>query len=140
MYILQSIGLEKHAKHTYKQLSGGQKQKFSIATTIINKPKIIFLDEPTTGLDPIARRQLWQQIIDLKNNGTSIVITTHYMEEAEVLCDKIAIMDKGKILKTGSPKSLIESLIATGYTNSKQTLAANLEDVFIATTGKDIYE
>ncbi len=136
--ILESIGLQKHAKHTYKQLSGGQKQKFSIATTIINNPKIIFLDEPTTGLDPLARRQLWQQILDLKQGGATIVITTHYMEEAETLCDNIAIMDRGKILKIGTPTALIEELLANGFKPEKQILAANLEDVFIAVTGKNI--
>ena len=138
MEVLSSTGLEKHANHTYKQLSGGQKQRFSIATTIINNPKIIFLDEPTTGLDPVARRQLWQQITELKQGGTTIVLTTHYMEEAEMLCDKIAIMDKGEILKTGSPAALIQELLASGFIPSRNIQPANLEDVFIAITGKTI--
>ncbi|RYY10913.1 MAG: ABC transporter ATP-binding protein, partial [Chitinophagaceae bacterium] len=84
--LLKTVNLEDKAKSKYKELSGGQKQRFSIATTLINKPKIIFLDEPTTGLDPQARRNLWDLITDIRKQGTTIIITTHYMDEAEVLC------------------------------------------------------
>ena len=85
--LLQLVNLEDKAKNKYKELSGGQKQRFSIATTLINRPKIIFLDEPTTGLDPQARRNLWDLIRDIRSKGTTVIITTHYMDEAEVLCD-----------------------------------------------------
>src|SRR3954468_955885 len=94
--LLAVFNLEDKAKAKFKELSGGQKQRFSIATTLINKPKIIFLDEPTTGLDPQARRNLWDLIRDIRNRGTTVIITTHYMDEAEVLCDRVAIIDSGK--------------------------------------------
>ncbi|MFN9710050.1 MAG: ABC transporter ATP-binding protein, partial [Bacteroidota bacterium] len=93
--LLKKVQLEEKAKAKYKALSGGQKQRFSIATTLIHEPKIIFLDEPTTGLDPQARRNLWQLIRLIRSSGTTIVITTHYMDEAEYLCDRVAIMDHG---------------------------------------------
>jgi ABC-2 type transport system ATP-binding protein len=121
-------------------LSGGQKQRFSIATTLINKPKIIFLDEPTTGLDPQARRNLWDLIKDIKRKGTTVIITTHYMDEAEQLCDRIAIMDEGKIISLNSPDKMIDELVATGFERPKQVKLANLEDVFIHLTGKDLRE
>src|SRR5678809_3171 len=84
--LLDTVNLRDKAKAKFKELSGGQKQRFSIATTLINKPRIIFLDEPTTGLDPQARRNLWQLIKDIRANGTTVIITTHYMDEAEQLC------------------------------------------------------
>ena len=138
--LLKLVNLEDKAKNKYKELSGGQKQRFSIATTLINKPKIIFLDEPTTGLDPQARRNLWQLIKDIRAEGTTVIITTHYMDEAEQLCDRIAIMDEGKIIALASPDKLIDDLVATGFERPKQVKAANLEDVFIQLTGKDIRE
>ena len=121
-------------------MSGGQKQRFSIATTLINKPKIIFLDEPTTGLDPQARRSLWELIRNIRGNGTTVIITTHYMDEAEYLCDRVAIMDEGKILALQTPDKLIDELVATGFERPKITKAANLEDVFINLTGKEFRE
>ena len=93
-----------------KELSGGQKQRFSVATTLINDPKIVFLDEPTTGLDPQARRNLWDLVRNIRNKGTTVIITTHYMDEAEVLCDRVAIIDAGKIIAMDSPDRLIDSL------------------------------
>ena len=87
MELLKKVNLEEKATAVFKSLSGGQKQRFSIATTLINDPKIIFLDEPTTGLDPQARRNLWELIKEIRLQGTTIVITTHYMDEAEILCD-----------------------------------------------------
>ena len=131
-------GEEEKAKSKAKELSGGQKQRFSIATTLINKPKIIFLDEPTTGLDPQARRNLWDLIKDIRDNGTTVIITTHYMDEAEQLCDRIAIMDEGKIIKMDSPDKMIDELVATGFERPKQVKAANLEDVFIHLTGHEM--
>lgn len=136
--LLQLVNLTDKAKAKFKDLSGGQKQRFSIATTIINKPKIVFLDEPTTGLDPQARRNLWDLIKNIQAQGTTVIITTHYMDEAEQLCDRIAIIDEGKIISLDSPDKMIDDLVATGFERPKQVKAANLEDVFIHLTGKDI--
>ena len=138
--LLRSVQLEDKAKNKFKQLSGGQKQRFSIATTIINQPKVVFLDEPTTGLDPQARRHLWSLIKDLKAKGTTVVLTTHYMDEAEALCDNIIIVDAGKIIKTGTPDAMIDELLAKGFGKPKATKGANLEDVFLSLTGKELRE
>lgn len=138
MELLKKVNLEDKAKNKYKEMSGGQKQRFSIATTLINKPRIIFLDEPTTGLDPQARRNLWELIRSIRANGTTVIITTHYMDEAEQLCDRIAIMDEGKIISLDSPDKMIDDLVATGFEKAKQVKAASLEDVFIHLTGKDL--
>ncbi|MDP4211547.1 MAG: ABC transporter ATP-binding protein [Bacteroidota bacterium] len=133
---LAKVNLTDKAKAKYKELSGGQKQRFSIATTLINKPKIIFLDEPTTGLDPQARRNLWDLILEIRSSGTTVIITTHYMDEAEVLCDRVAIIDSGKIIAMDSPDKLIDKLVATGFERPREVKKANLEDVFIQLTGK----
>ncbi len=138
--LLQMVNLEDKARNKFKELSGGQKQRFSIATTLINKPRIIFLDEPTTGLDPQARRNLWDLIKDIRSKGTTVILTTHYMDEAEQLCDRIAIMDEGKIITLDSPDKMIDDLVSTGFERPKQLKAASLEDVFIALTGKDMRE
>lgn len=138
MELLASVNLTDKAKAKFKELSGGQKQRFSIATTIINKPKIIFLDEPTTGLDPQARRNLWELIKQLRDDGTTVVITTHYMDEAEELCDRVAIIDSGKIIELATPDQLIDNLLAAGFERKKKVKDANLEDVFIALTGKEL--
>lgn len=136
--MLADVNLTEKAGAKYKELSGGQKQRFSVATTLINKPKIIFLDEPTTGLDPQARRNLWDLIRKLKDDGTTIVITTHYMDEAEALCDRIAIVDAGKIIALDTPEQLVDNLIAGGFEKVKKIKPANLEDVFISLTGKEL--
>ncbi|MEO7310122.1 MAG: ABC transporter ATP-binding protein [Chitinophagaceae bacterium] len=138
MALLDTVNLRDKAKAKFKELSGGQKQRFSIATTLINQPKIIFLDEPTTGLDPQARRNLWDLIKEIRSKGTTVIITTHYMDEAEVLCDRVAIIDSGKIIAIDSPDQLIDNLIATGFQRVKETKAANLEDVFITMTGHEL--
>ena len=138
--LLDLVNLRDKAKNKFKELSGGQKQRFSIATTLINHPTIIFLDEPTTGLDPQARRNLWDLIRSIRDKGTTVIITTHYMDEAEQLCDRVAIMDEGKIITLNSPDKLIDELVATGFERPKVTKAANLEDVFIHLTGKDFRE
>jgi ABC-2 type transport system ATP-binding protein len=140
MELLQRVNLTEKAKSKYKQLSGGQKQRFSIATTLINDPEIVFLDEPTTGLDPQARRNLWDLIRDIRSKGTTIILTTHYMDEAEQLCDRIAIMDEGKIIALAPPDRLIDDLVASGFERPRQVKAASLEDVFIHLTGKEIRE
>jgi ABC-2 type transport system ATP-binding protein len=140
MKLLDSVNLRDKAKNKFKELSGGQKQRFSIATTLINKPKIIFLDEPTTGLDPQARRNLWDLIRNIREQGTTVIITTHYMDEAEILCDRVAIIDNGKIIALASPDKLIDELVATGFERPKEVKKANLEDVFINLTGHSIRE
>ncbi len=138
--LLKKVNLEDKAANKFKEMSGGQKQRFSIATTLINKPKIIFLDEPTTGLDPQARRNLWDLIREIRDQGTTVIITTHYMDEAEQLCDRIAIMDEGNIISLNSPDKMIDELIATGFEKPKPAKGANLEDVFIHLTGKEMRE
>lgn len=137
MELLDSVNLRDKANSKVKELSGGQRQRFSIATTLINNPKIIFLDEPTTGLDPQARRNLWDLIKGLRQRGATVIITTHYMDEAEILCDRVAIMDSGKIISMASPDKLIDDLVATGFERPKQLKNASLEDVFIQLTGKE---
>ncbi|TZF81197.1 ABC transporter ATP-binding protein [Pedobacter sp. BS3] len=136
MQLLEKVALTDKAKARYKALSGGQKQRFSIATTLINQPKIIFLDEPTTGLDPQARRNLWDLILDIRQSGTTVVITTHYMDEAEVLCDRVAFIDSGNIIGINTPDHFIDELVASGFERTKEVKKANLEDVFIHLTGK----
>ncbi len=136
LQLLDTVNLRDKANNKFKELSGGQKQRFSIATTLINHPQIIFLDEPTTGLDPQARRNLWDLIRSIRDDGATVIITTHYMEEAEVLCDRVAIIDSGKIISLASPDKLIDDLVATGFERPKEVKKANLEDVFIQLTGK----
>lgn len=138
LQLLDKVNLRDKAKSKFKEMSGGQKQRFSIATTLINKPKIIFLDEPTTGLDPQARRNLWDLIREIRSQGTTIIITTHYMDEAEVLCDRVAIIDNGKIIAIASPDQLIDDLVATGFERPKQVKKASMEDVFIQLTGHEL--
>jgi ABC-2 type transport system ATP-binding protein len=135
MDLLKTVNLEEKAKAKYKELSGGQKQRFSVATTLINEPKIVFLDEPTTGLDQQARRNLWELVRSIQKRGATVIITTHYMDEAEYLCDRVAIIDSGKIVALDTPGNLIDSLLATGFERPKQMKQANLEDVFISLTG-----
>ena len=136
--LLREVGLEEKAKSEAKELSGGQKQRFSIATTLVNKPVAVFLDEPTTGLDPQARRNLWDLVKQIKANGTTVILTTHYMEEAQVLCDRIAIMDEGKIIALDTPANLIRQLLARGFKAHTVVQPATLEDVFIDLTGKEL--
>jgi ABC-2 type transport system ATP-binding protein len=133
--LLEKVQLVDKSTAKYKALSGGQKQRFSIATTLIHQPKIIFLDEPTTGLDPQARRNLWELIRQIQSEGTTVIITTHYMEEAEYLCDRVAIMDNGKLVALDKPSTLIDALLAKGFERKKEVKQANLEDVFISITG-----
>lgn len=140
MEMLKMVDLQEKAKAKFKELSGGQKQRFSICTTLINDPKIIFLDEPTTGLDPQARRNLWELIQTIKAKGTTIMLTTHYMDEAEVLCDRVGIIDSGKILTIDSPDNLIDDLISKGFERPKMMKLATLEDVFLNLTGHGLRE
>lgn len=135
--LLRSVGLEEKAKAKFKELSGGQKQRFSIATTLINQPQIVFLDEPTTGLDPHARRNLWELIKAVRSKGATVVLTTHYMEEAESLCDRVAIIEKGQIIALDSPSVLIDQLVASGFQRKTVVKEATLEDVFLNLTGHE---
>jgi len=135
MELLGKVNLKDKAKAKVKELSGGQKQRFSVATTLINHPKIVFLDEPTTGLDPQARRSLWELVKNIRSGGTTVIITTHYMDEAEILCDRVAIIDAGKIIALETPDKLIDNLVATGFERPREVKKANLEDVFIKLTG-----
>lgn len=109
-HLLDMVGLAEKSRSKVGNLSGGQKQRFSIVAALVNDPAIVFLDEPTTGLDPIARRNLWKIIADIKEQGKTIILTTHYMEEAELLCDRVAIMEKGRILAIDDTHKLIETL------------------------------
>jgi ABC-2 type transport system ATP-binding protein len=140
MQILELVNLVDKAKAKVKELSGGQKQRFSIATTLINNPKIVFLDEPTTGLDPQARRNLWDLIKKIQAQGTTIMLTTHYMDEAEQLCNRCGIMDKGKLIAIDTPENLIDQLLAKGFERKKEVKAATLEDVFLDITGQEWVE
>lgn len=111
--LLGFVNLENKKHSLVKDLSGGQKQRFTLASALVNDPKVLFLDEPTTGLDPRARRDVWELIKKINESGITIVLTTHYMEEAEYLCDRVAIMDAGQILAINHPKTLIEDLSHT---------------------------
>ncbi len=110
--LLEMVGLSERARSLVKHLSGGQQQRFSLAASLVNDPELLFLDEPTTGLDPQARRSLWEIVRRMRQEGRTVVITTHYMEEAQALCDRVAIMDNGRIVALDSPQRLIDSLEA----------------------------
>ena len=140
MAILKKVDLAEKARSQVNKLSGGQKQRFSIATALVNEPRILFLDEPTTGLDPQARRNLWELADSIRAEGRTIVLTTHYMDEAETLCDRVAIMDHGKILAMEPPDALIQRLIDKGFKGDRVERSANLEDVFLDMTGHGLRE
>lgn len=138
MKFLEDVQLSDKANAYVEQLSGGQRQRFSIAAALVHGPKVFFLDEPTTGLDPQARRNLWDLVKQVRDRGVTVVITTHYMEEAELLCDRVAIMDSGKIIALDTPKNLVKQLLKRGFTKKQHVEQANLEDVFIDMTGKEL--
>lgn len=138
MEFLRDVELENKANNYVEQLSGGQKQRLSITTALVHGPKVFFLDEPTTGLDPQARRHLWELIQKVRDKGISVIMTTHYMDEAEILCDRIAVMDAGKIIAIDTPQNLIKQLLHRGFKKKQHVEQANLEDVFIDLTGKDL--
>jgi len=135
--LLGKVNLKEKANAKPANLSGGQKQRFSIACALVNDPKVLFLDEPTTGLDPQAKRNLWDLVRQLNVNGMTIVLTTHNMEEAEFLCDRLAIMDHGKIIAEGDPQELI---LKHAPEPPVAPLHGNLEDVFLTLTGHDLRE
>ncbi|MCY4265270.1 MAG: ABC transporter ATP-binding protein [Gammaproteobacteria bacterium] len=135
--LLEKVQLREKAREKPANLSGGQKQRFSIASALVNDPKVLFLDEPTTGLDPQAKRNLWNLVRGLNSAGMTIVLTTHNMEEAEELCDRLAIMDKGKIIAEGSPQELI---LQHAPEPPEAPLHGDLEDVFLVLTGHGLRE
>ena len=130
--ILNEVILDESKNMIFENLSGGQKQKMGLALALVNNPELLFLDEPTTGLDPQARRAMWDVIRSLKKQGRSILLTTHYLEEAELLADRVAIMNKGKIIAAGTPQELI-----TQYGSPKKmiTVSDSLEDIFVKLVG-----
>ncbi len=137
---LDDVQLGEKADSFAEQLSGGQRQRLSIAAALVHSPKVFFLDEPTTGLDPQARRNLWELIEEVRDKGVTIILTTHYMEEAERLCDRVAIMDTGKIIALDTPKNLVKQLLKRGFKKEQHVEQADLEDVFIDLTGKGLKE
>ncbi len=134
--LLERVGLTEKSKSVFLKMSGGQKQRFSIAVALVNEPRILFLDEPTTGLDPQGRRNLWDLVQSIRSEGRTVVLTTHYMEEAETLCERVAIMDRGKILALDRPETLVQRLLNKGFRRQRVEREANLEDVFIDLTGR----
>ncbi len=127
--MLDTVGLTEKRNVRDDKLSGGQAQRLSIACALVHDPELVFLDEPTTGLDPQARRNLWDLLREINSTGRTVVLTTHYMDEAELLCDRVAIMDAGRILRVGPPADLIRELGVN-----------NLEDVFLQLTGREYRE
>ena len=140
MALLKDVDLADKAGQRQEKLSGGQRQRLSIATALVNKPRVLFLDEPTTGLDPQARRNLWELVRKIRASGTTVFLTTHYMDEAEVLCDRVAVMDHGQIISMGAPSALISGLLSRGFTKPVIQQQANLEDVFLDLTGHELRE
>lgn len=137
---LQEVQLGDKANNFVEELSGGQKQRMSIATALVHNPTVFFLDEPTTGLDPQARRNLWDLIREVRDRGVTVIMTTHYLDEAELLCDRVAIMDKGKIIALDTPRNLIKQLLKRGFKKEQHVEQANLDDVFIDLTGKKLHD
>jgi ABC-2 type transport system ATP-binding protein len=138
MKLLEEVDLVEKANNYVEDLSGGQKQRFSIVASLVHNPTVFFMDEPTTGLDPQARRNLWDLVKSIRDKGVTVVMTTHYLEEAEVLCDRVAIMDEGLIIALDTPKNLIKDLLKRGFKKAQHVEQANLEDVFIDLTGKEL--
>ena len=130
--LLQIVELESKRRSWVGKLSGGQKQRLAVACALAGDPDLLFLDEPTTGLDPQSRRQLWGLLQTFRAQGGTILLTTHYMDEAEVLCDRVAVVDQGRVIALGSPRELIASLGAPKVVVRQGTL----EDVFMSLTGK----
>jgi ABC-2 type transport system ATP-binding protein len=130
--VVAMVQLEEKQSARVGSLSGGQKQRLAFACALVGNPQLIFLDEPTTGLDPQSRRQLWTLIESLRESGRTIVLTTHYMDEAERLCDRIAIVDHGHVIALGTTRELMESASA------KSGKVETLEDVFVALTGRHL--
>jgi ABC-2 type transport system ATP-binding protein len=137
---LQTIGLESEAAKPFKQLSRGQQQRLALYVAVIHEPVLLLLDEPTAGLDPQSRRQLWGRIEHIRKDGGSILLTTHSMEEAQAVCDRVAIIDHGRLLTTETPKNLIEKQKDDPRVLEVAHGEVTLEDVFIGLTGSEIRE
>jgi ABC-2 type transport system ATP-binding protein len=139
MAILRDIKLQDQVNKRFGQLSGGQQQRISLVIATIHDPQLVLMDEPTTGLDPQSRRQLWARIETMRDKGHGILLTTHSMEEAEAICDRIAIIDHGRIITTDSPQAIIDN-----NRERPEVIAASrrgritLEDVFIGLTGEEV--
>jgi len=125
--LIEKFRLSEFLHRDARRLSGGQRQRLLLAMALVHNPEIVFLDEPTTGLDPRSRRDLWEVVRDLKNEGRTLILTTHYMEEAEILCDELVILSHGKTLLEGTPRALIE---AAGV--------ENLDALFLNLTGEHL--
>ena len=128
-YVIEKVGLSEEINRKVGKYSGGMKRRVSIAMALVQDPKIVFLDEPTVGMDPQSRRAIWDFVSELRSKGKTILLTTHYMEEAEALCEQVGVIDHGKLIELGSPRDL----------NSKYSVK-NLEEVFIQLTGRKIRE
>jgi ABC-2 type transport system ATP-binding protein len=137
---LKDIGLENEVKKRFKELSGGQQQRLSLFIAIIHNPTLLLLDEPTSGLDPQSRRQLWDRIEHIRREGGSILLTTHSMEEAEAMCDRVAIIDHGKVLTVDTPAGLIKKHKDDSSVRKVARGKVTLEDVFIGLTGSEVRE
>ncbi len=131
---IERVGLVEKADTRVEDLSGGQTQRLSIACALVHEPELVFLDEPTAALDPQARRKLWDLLRGINEAGRTVVLTTHYMDEAEVLCDRVAIMDRGRVLRLDTPAALVEALDAPVRVVEKR---GTLEDVFLDLTGRE---
>jgi ABC-2 type transport system ATP-binding protein len=137
--VIEQVELEEKRHSRVGALSGGQKQRLAVACALVGNPQLLFLDEPTTGLDPVARRQLWDLISKFQAEGKTIVLTTHYMEEAERLCDRVAIVDHGHVIALGTPRDLIDSVDVSRLPPPEpRTTSATLEDVFVSLTGRTL--
>ncbi len=135
--VIRRLALESKRRSWVSTLSGGQRQRLAVGCALVGDPELLFLDEPTTGLDPQSRRQLWALLERFRADGGTILLTTHYMDEAYVLCDRLAIMDAGRIVAQGSPDGLIES-IGLVHVTTPTPPKATLEDVFVALTGRGL--
>lgn len=136
--VIRLVQLEEKRLARVGTLSGGQKQRLAIACAMVGDPELLFLDEPTTGLDPQSRRQLWTLIEEFRSTGRTILLTTHYMDEAERLCDRVAIVDHGHIIAHGAPHELIDSIAASHPPPPPRASSATLEDVFVSLTGRTL--
>jgi ABC-2 type transport system ATP-binding protein len=137
--VIDQVELGEKRQSRVGGLSGGQKQRLAVACALVGNPQLLFLDEPTTGLDPVSRRGLWDLIAKFQAEGKTIVITTHYMEEAERLCDRVAIVDHGHVIALGSPQELMESVDVSHLPPPEpRKTSATLEDVFVSLTGRTL--
>ena len=134
---LERVGLAEKAGTRTEDLSGGQAQRLAIACALVHEPEIVFLDEPTAALDPQARRNLWDLLAGLNESGRTVVLTTHYMDEAETLCDRVAVMDRGRILQIGTPAELIAAHGTAHGLDDEARRRVTLEDVFLELTGRE---